>query len=78
MAVVQQAAQRPDKHPWVAKLLERMSAKQAAIAIANETEQIAWAIMVHGDEAGHRAPNWRHGCRAHEFDQDPTSTRYPK
>jgi len=73
MAVVQQAARRPDKHPWVAKLLHRMSAKQAAIAIANETEQIAWAIMVHGDEAGHRAPNWRHGCRAHEFDQDPTS-----
>jgi Transposase IS116/IS110/IS902 family len=33
MAVVQQAQKRPDKHPWVAKLLGRMSAKQAAIAI---------------------------------------------
>jgi transposase len=61
MAVVQQAQKRPDKHPWVAKLLARMSAKQAAISIANKTAQIAWAIMVHGGvyEAGHRAPQYR-------------------
>jgi hypothetical protein len=31
MAVVQQAQKRPDKHPWVAKLLGHMSAKHAAI-----------------------------------------------
>jgi hypothetical protein len=38
-----------------------MSAKQAAIAIANKTARIAWAIMVHGGvyEAGHRAPQYR-------------------
>src|SRR5215468_3220899 len=61
MAVVQQAQIRPDKHPWVTKLLGRMSAKQAAIAIANKTARIAWAIMVHGGvyEAGHRAPQYR-------------------
>jgi transposase len=59
MAVVRQAQKRPDKHPWIAKLLGRMSAKQAAIAIANKTARIAWAIMVHGDEAGHRAPQYR-------------------
>ena len=47
MAVVRQAQKRPDKHPWVAKLLGRMSAKQATIAIANKTARIAWAIMVH-------------------------------
>jgi transposase len=34
MAVVRQAQIRPDKQPWVTKLLSRMSAKQAAIAIA--------------------------------------------
>ena len=34
MAIVRQAETRPDKHPWVASLLDRMSAKQAAIAIA--------------------------------------------
>src|SRR5262249_14896972 len=61
MAVVRQAQIRPDQHPWVTKLLGRMSKKQAAIAIANKTARIAWAIMVHGGvyEAGHRAPQYR-------------------
>src|SRR5262245_50557041 len=61
MAVVQQAQIRPEKHPSITKLLGRMSAKQAAIAIANKTARIAWAIMVHGGvyEAGHRAPQYR-------------------
>ena len=61
MGVVRQAQKRPDKHPWVAKLLGRMSAKQAAIAIANKTARIAWVLMVRGGvyEAGHRAPQDR-------------------
>jgi transposase len=61
MAIVRQAKIRPDKHPWVTKLLGRMSKKQAAIAIANKTARIAWAIMVHGGvyEAGHRAARYR-------------------
>jgi transposase len=67
MAQVRQATIHPDKHPWVAKLLDRMSAKQAAIAIANKTARIAWAIMVKGGvyEAGHRAAQYRAGaCEA--------------
>jgi hypothetical protein len=38
-----------------------MSKKQAAIAIANKTARIAWAIMVHGGvyEPGHRAAQYR-------------------
>jgi hypothetical protein len=38
-----------------------MSKKQAAIAIANKTTRIAWAIMVHGGvyAAGHRAARYR-------------------
>jgi transposase len=61
MAVVKQAQIRPDKHPWVTKLLGRMSKKQAAIAIANKTARVAWAIMVHGGiyEAGHRRAHYR-------------------
>jgi len=61
MAVVQQALIRPNKHPGVAKLLGRMPPKQAAIAIANKTARIAWAIMVKGGvyEVGHRAPQYR-------------------
>ena len=66
MAVVRQAQLRPDKHPWVMKLLGRMSAKQAAIAIANKTARIAWAIMVTGGtyEADHRAPQYRDAASA--------------
>lgn len=58
MALVQQARRRPDRQPWVARLLGRMSAKQAAIAIANKTARIAWVIMVGGGsyQAGHRPP----------------------
>jgi transposase len=58
MAVVRQAQKRPDKHPWVAKLFGRMSAKQAASAIANKTARIARVLRVRGGvyEAGHRAP----------------------
>jgi transposase len=61
MAVVRQAEIRPDKHPWVTNLLGRMSKKQAAVAIANKTARIAWAIMVLGGvyEAGHRAAQYR-------------------
>jgi transposase len=61
MAIVRQAEIRPDKHPWITKLLGRMSKKQAAIAIANKTARIAWAIMVHGSvyEPGHRAVQYR-------------------
>jgi len=61
MAVVRQARTHPDKHAWVASLLARMSAKQAAIALANKNARIAWVIMVRGGvyEAGHRAPAYR-------------------
>ena len=61
MAVVRHAQIRPDKHPWVTKLLGRMSKKQAAVAIANKTARIASAIMVHGGvyEPGYRAPQYR-------------------
>lgn len=61
MAVVRQAKRRPDKYAWVVKLLGRMSAKQAAIHIANKTARIAWAIMVRGGvyAAGHRPPAYR-------------------
>jgi transposase len=61
MAVVRQAQKRPDKYPWVTRLLGRVSNKQAAIAIANKTARIAWVVMVRGGiyEAGHRAAHYR-------------------
>lgn len=61
MAVVRQARRRPDKWPWVAGLLARMPAKAAAIALANKTARIAWAIMVRGGryEAGYRPARYQ-------------------
>ena len=48
IAVIQHARTRPDKHPWLAQLLARMPAKKAAVALANKTARIIWAIMVRG------------------------------
>ena len=47
------AAMRVARHDdasrrWAAKLLERRSAKMAAVAWANKTARIAWAVMTRG------------------------------
>ena len=36
------------RRPWLTKLLERRSAKIAAIALANKIARTAWAMMAHG------------------------------
>jgi transposase len=48
MAVIQHARRHPEKQPWVTKLLARKPAKVVAIAIANKSARIAWAIMSNG------------------------------
>ena len=48
MAVVRQARLHPNIYPWIAKLLARKPAKVVAIAVANKTARIAWAIMSKG------------------------------
>ena len=59
MAVIPQAQRRPEKWPWGARLLSRMTAKAAAIA--DKTAQIAWAIIARGGvyETGHREPEYQ-------------------
>ncbi len=47
-AVVQHAKRHPQKYPWIARLLARKPAKVVAIAVANKTARIAWAIMAKG------------------------------
>ena len=54
MAVVQQARRHPQKYPWIARLLARKPAKVVAIAVANKTARIAWAVMTRGET--YRAP----------------------
>jgi transposase len=47
-AVVRQARTQPDKYPWIINLLAKKPAKVVAIAVANKTARIAWAIMSRG------------------------------
>lgn len=54
MAVIQQTRRHPEKQPWVARLLARKPAKVVAIAVANKSARIAWAIMSRGGT--YRAP----------------------
>jgi transposase len=53
-AVVRQARQHPQKHPWIMKLLAKKPAKLVAVAVANKMARIAWAIMARGGY--YRAP----------------------
>ena len=53
-AVVQQAQRHPDKYPWIVKLLAKKPAKLVAVAVANKTARIAWAILTKGGT--YRAP----------------------
>jgi transposase len=54
LAVIKSARTRPDKHPWVMKLLSRRPAKVVAVALANKMARIAWVILAKGET--YRAP----------------------
>ena len=54
VAVLRHARNRPTRDgAWVRALLERKPAKVAAVALANKTARIVWAVMMRGD--GYRA-----------------------
>jgi transposase len=53
-AVIRHARTHPDKHPWVMNLLAKMPAKKVAVALANKTARIAWAVLAKGET--YRAP----------------------
>jgi len=39
------ARAHPEKYPWVTQLLARKPAMVVAVAIANKTARIAWALL---------------------------------
>src|SRR5262245_11880071 len=45
LAVLRQARAHPEKYHWVTQLLARKPAKVVAVAIANKTARIAWAVL---------------------------------
>ena len=52
--MIRQARTHPDKHPWLIQLLARRPAKVVAVALANKTARIAWAVLARGGT--YRAP----------------------
>jgi transposase len=54
VAVLRHARNRPTRDgAWVRALMERKPTKVAAVALANKTARIVWAVMMRGD--GYRA-----------------------
>jgi transposase len=53
-AVIRHARAHPDKNPWLIQLLARRPAKVVAVALANKTARIAWAVLARGEI--YRAP----------------------
>jgi transposase len=48
VAVLRYARQNPEKYPWLTRLLARKPFKVAAVALANKTARIAWALLAKG------------------------------
>jgi transposase len=49
MAVIRYAQRHGTRRPWLAHLLARRPTKVAAVALANKTARIIWAIMTNGE-----------------------------
>lgn len=50
LAVIKYAQRHGTKRPWLVKLLERRTPKIAAVALANKTARMAWALMTSGEK----------------------------
>jgi transposase len=49
LAVVRYAERHGTRRPWLVQLLARRTTKVAAVALANKTTRIVWAMMVSGE-----------------------------
>jgi transposase len=49
IAVIRYAERHGTKRPWLVKLMSRRTTKIAAVALANKTARMAWAIMTSGE-----------------------------
>ena len=49
LAVIRYAQRNGTRRPWLVQLMERRTTKVAAVALANKTARIVWAIMVSGE-----------------------------
>ena len=51
-AVLRYARHKPEKYPWLTKLLERKPFKVVAVALANKMARIAWALLARATPIG--------------------------
>ena len=49
MAVIRYAERHGTRRPWLVQLMQRRSAKVAAVALANKTARSIWALMTSGE-----------------------------
>lgn len=54
LAVIRYAERHGTKRPWLVKLMARRTTKIAAVALANKTARMVWAIMTSGEHTGSR------------------------
>jgi transposase len=58
MAVIRHAERHGTKRPWLIELMKRRAKKVAAVALANKTARIVWALMTSGEH--YREPQVAH------------------
>jgi transposase len=49
MAVIRYAERHGTRRPWLLQLMQRRSAKVAAVALANKMARMIWALMTSGE-----------------------------
>lgn len=57
LAVIRYAERHGSRRPWLVQLMARRTTKAAAVALANKTARIMWAIMTSGE--AYREPQLR-------------------
>jgi transposase len=57
LAVIRYAERHGTRRPWLVKLMARRATEVAAIALANQTARMIWAIMTSGQR--YREPELR-------------------
>jgi transposase len=48
MAVIRYAERHGSRRPWLVQLMSRRTTKVAAVALANKTARMVWAVMSSG------------------------------
>jgi len=56
-SVIYRAGQKNDPDSWLVKLIKRRNINVAAVALANKTARIGWALLTHKSEY---QPDYRH------------------